>query len=869
MSELKHYGTPRRSGRYPWGSGEDPYQRGSDFLSIYNEYRRQGLSEVEIAKKMDINTSQLRARKTISNNAVRAGDVARAIRLKDKGYSNTEIGRLMNKNESSIRALLDPTLQARSNEVSNMANLLKDSIKENKYIDVGLGVERHLDISRTKLKTSIEMLKEEGYEIYYLKVDQAGTGKPTSLMALAAPGIKWEEVNANKANLNMPLNNIPKEVLEKNKASLDLGPIKDISSNRVFIRYREDGGIDKDGLIELRRGVDDLSLGNSNYAQVRISVDGTHFLKGMSVYSDKMPEGYDIVYNTNKYKNTPKEEVFKKLKDDPDYPFGATITKRSGALNIVNEEGAWGEWSKTLSSQILSKQNKTLAKQQLDLAFKIKQEEYDEIMSLTNPTVKQKLLKSFADDCDASAVHLKAAALPRQGWHAILPFPEMKENEIYAPNYRNGERVVLIRHPHGGTFEIPELTVNNKQSIVKKVLGMAKDAVGINPKVAEQLSGADFDGDTVLVIPTRGNKIKTSSPLKGLQNFDPKESYAAYEGMPKMKPVTKQKEMGIISNLITDMTIQGATPSELARAVRHSMVIIDAEKHNLNYRQSAKDNGIDALKAKYQSKDGKVGGASTLLSRAKSTLRIDPRKDKYRIDPKTGKKIWVQEEEESYINKKGKLVKKTISTTQMYETENAFTLSSGTNIEAIYATYANKLKALGNQSRKDYINTKGLEYSPSARKTYSKEVSSLDAKLNLALKNAPLERKAQLIADAKVKASRAADPEMDRATLKKIKGQAISSARKQVGAKKVTVDISPIEWEAIQAGAISNNKLSKILDNTNNDLIKQLATPRSSSSLSSAKIARAKAMVTSGYTQAEIADAIGVPVSTLSKAINE
>ena len=28
---LMHYGTPRHSGRYPWGSGENPYQRNGDF----------------------------------------------------------------------------------------------------------------------------------------------------------------------------------------------------------------------------------------------------------------------------------------------------------------------------------------------------------------------------------------------------------------------------------------------------------------------------------------------------------------------------------------------------------------------------------------------------------------------------------------------------------------------------------------------------------------------------------------------------------------------------------------------------------------------------------------------------------------------
>ena len=94
------------------------------------------------------------------------------------------------------------------------------------------------------------------------------------------------------------------------------------------------------------------------------------------------------------------------------------------------------------------------AKKQLNLAAADKQSEFDEICSLTNPTVKKALLKSFADDCDAAAVHLQAAALPRQKYQVILPLTSIKDNEVYAPNYKNGETVALVRYPHGGTFEL-------------------------------------------------------------------------------------------------------------------------------------------------------------------------------------------------------------------------------------------------------------------------------------------------------------------------------------------------------------------------------------------------------------------------------
>lgn len=877
---LKHYGTPRHSGRYPWGSGEDP-QRNRDFLQRVDELKKQNLSEKKIAEGLGINTSQLRARKSIAKNAQLREDQATAMRLKEKGYSNMEIGRRMNRNESSVRSLLNPTLKERADITNVTANMLKDAVAQRKFIDVGVGVEQYMGISRTKLKTALALLEEDGYKVHKFDIEQVGTGKKTNMMVLTTADVTYPEMLKNKSNVKL----VNAYTENGGRSYLGLETPRSVDSKRIQIRYAEDGGSNKDGVIELRRGVEDISLGNARYAQVRIAVDGTHYLKGMAMYSDDLPKGVDILFNTNKKREdapTTKEALkpMKRTKDtdeiDPDNPFGASVRQRHyidskgkdqlSALNIVNEEGEWHDkWSRSLSSQMLSKQTPALAKKQLDLAYDAKKEEHDEIMSLTNPAVKKKLLDSFADGCDSSAVHLKAAAMPRSSWHVLLPITTMKENEIYAPNYRDGETVVLIRYPHGGRFEIPEVTVNNKNKLANQTIRQAKDAVGIHHKVAERLSGADFDGDAVLVIPNNNKSIKTSAALKGLENFDPKEQYKAYEGMPKVGPKTgfhKQTQMGSVSNLITDMTIKGADLNEIARAVRHSMVVIDAEKHNLDYKRSYIDNGIGALKKKYQG--GQNSGASTLISKASSEARPGVRK--VHIDPLTGKKIY-DYTGETYTNRQGKIIKRTTISTKMAETDDAFTLSSGTPMETIYAAHANRLKALANSARKQSLETVPLRYSPSAKKAYADEVASLHAKLNIAMRNKPLERQAQLLANAVVAAKKEANPDYEAADIKKIKGQALMEARLRVGAGKQKIEITDREWEAIQAGAITNNTLTQILSNTDEKRVKQLATPRTSLSMTPVKIKKAQAMLSAGYTQSEVAERLSVSVSTLLNAI--
>lgn len=877
---LAHYGVLRKSGRYPWGSGSTQTQRNRDFLATVDALKKQGLTDTEIAKGFDMTTTAYRAAKSIAKNEQKAADIAQAQRLKDHGYSNVEIGKKMEINESSVRSLLAPGQADKVKVLDSTADMLERQVAEKGYLDVGTGVEYHAGVSRTRLDNSIAVLREKGYEVHKVQVDQLGTKNKTTIKVLCPPGTTYPEVAANKDRIG----SIAEYSNDGGRSFLGVKPPLSVSLKRIGINYAEDKGGEADGVIFVRPGKDDLSLGGKRYAQVRIAVNGTHYLKGMAVYRDDLPDGVDLVFNTNKERaklGADKLAAMKPMKDDPDNPFGSVVRQLthpeghpkagqvSSAMNIVNEEGDWNRWSRSFSSQMLSKQSPTLAKQQLGITHDNKKADLDEIRALTNPAVKRKLLMAYADGADSSAVHLKAAALPRTQSHVILPIKSLKESEVYAPNYSNGERVALIRYPHGGKFEIPELTVNNRNVEASKAIGkQSEDAIGIHHKVAAKLSGADFDGDTVLVIPNNKGHIKSAPSLAKLKDFDPQREYPAYEGMPKMSAKTKGLQMGLVSNLITDMTIKGASNDELAHAVRHSMVVIDAEKHNLNYRQSAKDHGIPALMKKYQGKE--TGGAATLISRATAREDVPKRKNIPRIDPLTGKKVWI-ETGESYVDRKtGKTIVRTQESQKLKETEDARTLLSdggGTKIEMVYADHSNRLKALANQARREAVAIKATPYSSSARVAYAPQVESLSAKLNLAMRNRPLERQAQVLANVVVKQRQDANPDMDSAELKKISGQALREMRRRTGADKQQIQITSDEWKAIQAGAITNNKLNDILDNADLDQVRQLAMPRTQAVMTPAKASRARTMIASGYTQSEIAEALGVSTSTIKELL--
>lgn len=887
---LMHYGVKRRSGRYPWGSGDNPYQHGGDFLARVEELQRLGKTEKQIADELHLSTTDLRMQVRVAKHERRALQADRARSLREDGKTLDEIASILGyANDSSVRALLNENTAANKNKAQATAEILKKELAEKGAIDVGTGVERQLGVSTGVLQEALFILETEGYNRYGVGVPQVNDPKKRTI----TPVISVPEIDQREVYQNLDL---VKSVGDYH--STDGGESWDkreypasIDSSRVKILYGDEGGALKDGVIEIRRGVADLDLGDSHYAQVRILVDGTHYLKGMAMYSDDMPDGADIVFNTNKHTGTPKMDVLKKIQDDPDNPFGALIkangqshyidadgNEKLSVINKLKEEGDWDKMSKNLSSQFLSKQPIQLIKKQLDLTYADAADEFSEICSLNNPTVKRKLLLDFADECDSAAVHLKAAALPRQSTQVILPLNAMKETEIFAPNYRDGEKVVLIRYPHGGTFEIPELTVNNKNPTAVSVLGKnIRDAVGINPKVAERLSGADFDGDQVVVIPTGGRvKIQSTPALKDLKDFDPKTDYST-EGKTGVRLLAKgaatQRQMGEISNLITDMTLKGATEPEIARAVKHSMVVIDAAKHKLDYRQSEKDNGIAELKKKYQGFDdetGHHGGASTLLSRRKQDVDVPERQGSGVIDPLTGKVVY-KESGRTYVDPRtGKTVAATTKVKRILAVDDVRSMSSGTLQEEAYADYANKMKDLANKARLEYKATPTLKRSASAAKAFEPEVNRLMAALKVAQLNAPLEREAQRIANARVKAKVQANNITDKDEISKIRRAAISDARNSTGAsgKRTRITISDGEWTAIQSGAISDTTLSEILRYAEPKTVRERATPRRTTQLSDARISRIKAMANSGHTNAEIAEALGISTSAVSKYLN-
>ena len=994
---LMHYGVARRSGRYPWGSGDNPYQHENWFAGFDygdSEYDRepwfcdevtklekQGYSQKEIAKMLtpknnykttiaekddpsqgikrgdvvfkldadgklifqEMSVDELRARKSVSLKAKKQNEINTALKLHEKGLSNTAIAEKMygdKSKESNVRNLLAPNAMEKATAIDNTTKMLKDAVDQKQFIDVGKSAELLAGITRTRLNTAIAALKDQGYEMKYIQVKQiALPGQKTSLKVLCPPGTTYSEaykavVEDNKLETLGEYHSI-----DNGKTWLGIRPPTSVDSKRIYIRDATEGGLERDGLIELRPGVQDLSLEKSSYSQIRIAVDGTHYIKGMAVYNAKafknLPEGIDIIVNskhesTGKYANKLEHlKLMKGLEQDPvtgkitgtvdkDNPFGASVKlseeqgeadakllaggqheyidihtgeKKLSAINKVNDEGDWSKWQKTLASEFLAKQPNPLAKRQLDEALKLKEDQFERINQLTNPAVKKRLLEPFAEKCDSDAVRLRAAALPRQATCVIIPSMTLKDNEIYAPMFNDGEEVVLIRYPHGGKFELPKLIVNNSNKECRSLIGPnPRDAVMINKHVANQLSGADFDGDNVIVLPNNKGEIKTMAPLAGLKDFDT-AIYAKPDGTPKPKHQTCQIEMGKITNLITDMQQFGAPVNEIERAVKHSMVVIDAEKHNLDIRRSYIDNGIAALKEKYQM----GGGAGTIISRAKSpeiinTRRIARKSEGGPIDPETGKKVYVETEE--YYSKpvtktvKGEKVRvtdengkevwvqerRTIKSTKMAETDDAFTLLSGpdhvgTEVERTYATYANQLKALANKARKASLTIEDQPYNEAAALKYAPEVESLKKKLADALVNKPAERKAQALAGVILKQKIKDDPSIaeDKEKKKKYANQAVSGARLMVGAKKQSIDIEPREWEAIQKGAIRKSVLKEILDNTDLDLVTKYATPIDEISITPARQSRIKALLAAGHTQSEVAELMGVSVSTVNK----
>ena len=960
------------SGRYRKGEGSKPYQHGiSGFLDRVDYFKKSGVTnQKELAKLCGCvkrgrngnpildkdgqeigNTTEFRIKYQTELHAWKKERAARAQAMLDKGMTKKAVAQALGIRDSTLASWLNPKSLERVNKAQEIADFLENQVKEKKMIEVGSGVEREFNCSSTKWREALSMLQGKGYQVLGGRVPQAtNPGQKTTLSVLAMPDEKWSDIYNHPEKIQSISDYIVREgpngkdVVQKKwqyPAAMD--------SSRLMIRYADDldenghKGVERDGTIEIRRNVPDLDLKGSHYAQVRIMVDmpdgSKKYLKGMAHYSDHMPDGVDVIFNTNKSSEKGMDKVLKDIKKDPNNPFGALLKENGGQytyedpktgeqkLGLINKtrhEGDWEEWNRSLPSQFLAKQPMALINKQLGLAIEEKKAEYADILKLTNPTVKKALLMDFADGCDADAVHMQAASLPRQRYQVILPVPTLGDDEVYAPNFKDGETIALIRFPHQGIFEIPILKVNNRNPQGREMMGEnPMDAIGLNKKNADILSGADFDGDTVMCVPCNDpkysdTKIINRPPLEGLENFDPKIEYAAdheetriekvrkkdrygnYEFDNDGKPVYEEKEvthyfdknghefkpmtrtgfeMGNVSNLMMDMTLKGADDADKAMVQRHAQVVIDAEKHHLDWKRSERENHILEMKKKYQERfddeDGKVHyGASTLITRAKSPTQVVKPTGTPHIDPATGKLVYNESQLEPQVYKDKKTGKEKVRMEDVYLLDktfnkggNAFDLVYDKNNpkEIAYAQYSNMLKSMANEARKEYLATGDIAFNKQAEETYRVEANRLLSELMLSELNAPREKMAQLYAQATKLALMRDNPDMTKKELAKAANNALAEGRVRFGASRHKIDISPKEWEAIQSGAINKTNLTKILKYADSDKVRQYATPKDTVHLTAGQQARILAALESGRSAALLAEQYNVSVSTINK----
>jgi DNA-binding CsgD family transcriptional regulator len=954
---LMHYGVGpdnnppgRGSGRYPEGSGDNAYQHAGDFVTRVKRARKEHpeMAPNDIAVMVGCrNSSDLKLQYSKALSVYRTGRNAQIAKMLESGMTQQAVADTFGVNESTLRSWLNPKSQERVNRAQTIADGLEKLVKERGLIDVGAGVEKELGCSKEKLKEALSLLEDKGYPIYGGRVPQAtNPGKQTTIKALGDPNseVKWSDLYQHPEKIQSVADYIVREGPNGEEVfEPKWKPPAAIDPKRIMIRYRDDvapdghTGVEKDGTIELRRNVPDLDLKGSHYAQVRILTQDQKYLKGMALYADyEMPEGIDVVFNTNKTR-AQADIVFKPAKKDPNNPFGALLRNEGGQytyvdkdgntklglINKTRQEGDWEEWDDKLASQFLGKQPLELINKQLNKSIAAKKREYEELISLTNPTVKKKLLEDFANGCDSDSIHLSAAALPRQKYQVILPVPTLADDEVYAPNFHDGETIALIRYPHGGLFEIPILRVNNKNPQGRALIGDNPiDAIGLNHRNASILSGADFDGDTALCIPCNDprysdTKIQNQPPLKDLEGFEGKDIYgydATYSTMEKytdrdgnvkekevthyirngkeFKPMKRtQLEMGKVSNLIMDMRTKGADDSDMAMAVKHSMVVIDAEKHHLDWQQSEKDNRILYLKKKYQEhydnpedidEDNPHYGASTLFTRAKSPTRIDKPTGTPHIDPNTGELVYTEKQlkPQKYIGKDGKEHTRQIEVPLLSTKKSAFELVSVTNSknppknmedifrtspkEAAYALYSDQLRAMANEARKEILRTGDIKFNKSAKEQYAEEAKHLNDELLKSELNAPRERMAQYYARSVTLARKEENPDLTKKEIKKISNQALANGRIRYGAKRNVIDISPREWDAIQAGCIPHTNLKRLLNYANMDQVREYATPKQGVKLTAGQETRIKNMLSSGKTAAQIAEVMNISESTVN-----
>ena len=182
------------------------------------------------------------------------------------------------------------------------------------------------------------------------------------------------------------------------------------------------------------------------------------------------------------------------------------------------------------------------------------------------------------------------------------------------------------------------------------------------------------------------------------------------------------------------------------------------------------------------------------------------------------------------------------------------------------------MKSLANEARKAHLTAKyeTPKKNPTAAKAYEQEVSHLKYQLNEAKKNAPIERRAQALAQSVVELERQnSGGQMSKGEYSKRLDRELKRSREILGAKRYQMDISPKEWEAIQSGAVPKTTQEEIFKYADAAILREYAMPKEKKGLDKSYISLAKSMAKRGYTLQEIADRFDVSPSTISNIIVE
>ena len=184
---IAHIGVKRRSGRYPWGSGERPYQRSEDFLARVEQLKAEGMTEKDLMEYFKITSTDLRRQIRVAKHERRDLEVARAKSLREDGLSLAEIAQKMGyANDSSIRSLLNESTAINKNRAYVTADILEKELQTKNMLDVGAGVEQELGVTKGVLDEALFIMNTRGYDIYPVGMSQVTNNKQQTIMTVLA-----------------------------------------------------------------------------------------------------------------------------------------------------------------------------------------------------------------------------------------------------------------------------------------------------------------------------------------------------------------------------------------------------------------------------------------------------------------------------------------------------------------------------------------------------------------------------------------------------------------------------------------------------------------------------------------------------------